>query len=39
MKNLLKAVANISRMIGGGHNNMIDSPTFRMGMKEYEDME
>jgi hypothetical protein len=38
MKNLLKAMANISRMIGGGHIDMIDSPTFRMSMKEYEDM-
>lgn len=40
MKNLLKAMANnISRMIGSGHIDMIDSPTFRMSMKEYEDME
>ena len=38
MKNLLKAMANISRMIGGGHIDIIDSPTFRMSMKEYEDM-
>jgi hypothetical protein len=38
MKNLLKAMANISRTIGGGHIDMIDSPTFRMSMKEYEDM-
>jgi hypothetical protein len=39
MKNLLKAMANISRTIGGGHIDMIDSPTFRMSMKEYEDMD
>jgi hypothetical protein len=38
MKNLLKAMANISRTIGGGHIDMIYSPTFRMSMKEYEDM-
>jgi hypothetical protein len=38
MKNLLKAMANISRTIGGGYIDMIDSPTFRMSMKEYEDM-
>jgi hypothetical protein len=38
MKNLLKAMANISRTIGDGHIDMIDSPTFRMSMKEYEDM-
>ncbi|MCC2647945.1 MAG: hypothetical protein K0S67_722 [Nitrososphaeraceae archaeon] len=31
-------MANISRTIGGGHIDMIDSPTFRMSMKEYEDM-
>jgi hypothetical protein len=31
-------MANISRMIGGGHIDMIYSPTFRMSMKEYEDM-
>jgi hypothetical protein len=41
MKNLLKAMANISSMMGSGHIHidMIDLPTFRMSMKEYEDME
>lgn len=38
MKNLLKAMANISSMMGSGHIDMIDSPIFRMSMKEYEDM-
>ena len=38
MKNLLEEMANISRMLGDGHIDMIDSPTFRMSMKEYEDM-
>lgn len=38
MKNLLEAMANISSMMGSGHINMIDLPTFRMSMKEYEDM-
>ena len=38
MKNLLEEMANISRMVGGGHIYMIDSPTFRMSMTEYEDM-
>jgi hypothetical protein len=39
MKNLLKAMANISSMMGSGHIDMIYSPTFRMSTKEYEDME
>jgi hypothetical protein len=39
MKNLPKAMANISKMIGGGGpTGMTDSPIFRMSMKEYEDM-
>lgn len=39
MKNLPKAMANISKMMGGGgHTGMTDSPIFRMSMKEYEDM-
>ena len=39
MKNLPKAMANISRMMGsGGPAGMSDSPVIRMSMKEYEDM-
>ena len=39
MKNLPKAMANISKMMGsGGPTGMTDSPIFRMSMKEYEDM-
>jgi hypothetical protein len=39
MKNLPKAMANISKMMGGGGpTGMTDSPIFRMSMKEYEDM-
>lgn len=37
MKNLPKAMGNISKMMGGG-GILTDSPTFRMSMKEYEDM-
>jgi hypothetical protein len=39
MKNLPKAMGNISRIMGGGGpTGMTDSPIFRMSMKEYEDM-
>ncbi len=39
MKNLPKAMANISRMMGSGSpTGMSDSPVIRMSMKEYEDM-
>jgi hypothetical protein len=40
MKNLPKAISNISKMMGGGGAaaGMTDSPTFKMSMKEYEDM-
>ena len=37
MKNLAKMMSNISRMTGGG-GIPTDSPTFRMSMKEYEDI-
>ena len=37
MKNLPKAMANISRAMGGGGTPM-DSPTFKISMREYEDM-
>ena len=37
MKNLPKAMGNISKMIGGG-GPLNDSPTFKMSMKEYEDI-
>ena len=39
MKNLPKAMGDISKMIsGGGGGCLTDSPTFKMSMKEYEDM-
>ena len=38
MKNLPKMMSNISRMTGGGGGAPTDSPTFKMSMKEYEDM-
>jgi hypothetical protein len=38
MKNLPKAMGNISKMMGGGGCIITDSPTFKMSMKEYEDM-
>ena len=37
MKNLPKAMSNISRAIGGG-GTPTDSPTFKISMREYEDM-
>src|SRR6187200_3735836 len=37
MKNLPKAMGNISKMIGGG-GGLTDSPTFKLSMKEYEDI-
>ena len=37
MKNLPKAMANISKAMGGG-GPLTDSPTFKISMREYEDM-
>jgi hypothetical protein len=37
MKNLPKMMSNISRMAGGG-GALTDSPTFKISMREYEDM-
>ena len=37
MKNL-PMMSNISRMTGGGGGAPTDSPTFKMSMKEYEDI-
>src|SRR5215471_15319808 len=37
MKNLPKAMANISKAIGGGGGTS-DSPTLKLTMKEYEDI-
>ncbi|MFY9869461.1 MAG: hypothetical protein WAK17_07065 [Candidatus Nitrosopolaris sp.] len=37
MKNLPKAIGNISRAMGGG-GPLTDSPTFKISMREYEDM-
>ncbi|MDQ3868775.1 MAG: hypothetical protein M3250_04360 [Thermoproteota archaeon] len=36
MKNLPKAMSNISRMMGG--SGLTDSPIFKMTMREYEDI-
>jgi hypothetical protein len=38
MKNLPKMMSNISRMTGGSGSALTDSPTFKMSMKEYEDI-
>ena len=38
MKNLPKAMSNISNMFGGGGGPMSDSPTFKVTMKEYDEM-
>jgi len=38
MKNLPKAMANISRAMGGGGGAFTDSPTFKISMKEYENI-
>jgi hypothetical protein len=37
MKNLPKAMGNLSRAMGGG-GPLTDSPTFKISMREYEDM-
>src|SRR5438132_14030067 len=37
MKNLPKAMGNLSRAMGGG-GALTDSPTFKISMREYEDM-
>src|SRR5438093_13180076 len=37
MKNLPKAMANVSKAMGGG-GPLVDSPTFKISMTEYEDM-
>jgi hypothetical protein len=37
MKNLPKAMGNISRAMGGG-GPLTDSPTFKISMREYEDI-
>ena len=37
MKNLPKALGNISKAMGGGRTPT-DSPTFKISMREYEDM-
>ena len=36
MKNLPKAMSNISRAMGGG--GLTDSPTFKISMREYDDL-
>ena len=38
MKNLPKAMANISKAIGGGGGSITETPTFKISMREYEDM-
>jgi hypothetical protein len=37
MKNLPKAMGNLSKAMGGG-GPLTDSPTFKIGMREYEEM-
>ena len=37
MKNLPKMMSNLSRMVGGG-GAISDLPTFKLSMKEYEDI-
>src|SRR5919106_2089225 len=38
MKNLPKAMSNITNMFGGGAGALSDSPTFKVTMKEYDDL-
>ena len=38
MKNLPKAMSNITNMFGGGAGAFSDSPTFKVTMKEYDDL-
>ena len=38
MKNLPKAMSNITNMFGGGGSSMSDSPTFKVTMKEYDEL-
>src|SRR5437868_5175490 len=38
MKNLPKAIGNISRMMGSSNADMIEEPSFKISMKDYEDM-
>ncbi len=38
MKNLPKAMGNIAGMMGGAGGGFSDSPTFKLSMREYEDM-
>ena len=38
MKNLPKAISNIGTAMGGGGGFPTDSPTFKISMREYEDM-
>jgi hypothetical protein len=37
MKNLPKAMGNISKIMGGS-SGLTDTPTFKISMKEYEDI-
>jgi hypothetical protein len=38
MKNLPKAMANMGKAMGGGGGFPTDSPTFKISMREYEDL-
>jgi len=38
MKNLPKAMGNLSKMMGGGGGLNTETPTFKISMKEYEDL-
>jgi hypothetical protein len=38
MKNLPKAIGNISRMMSGGSAGMTEEPSLKISMRDYEDM-
>jgi len=38
MKNLPKAIGNISRMLDGGYAGVTEEPSLKISMKDYEDM-
>ena len=38
MKNLPKAIGNISKMLGGGYAGVTEEPSLKISMKDYEDM-
>jgi hypothetical protein len=38
MKNLPKAIGNVSNMMDGGNGGMTETPSIKISMKDYEDM-